>query len=60
MILVTTTRFVTLTNRVATSLGLPECRVVVVEHRLGGVAEHIVSARADDLVEPMLNLLCRR
>lgn len=55
----TTTRFVTLTTRVATSLGLPDCRIVVVEHPLGGVDEETIRARADELVEPIVSLLCR-
>lgn len=56
----TTTRFVDLTRRVASSLRMPECRIVVVEHPLGDADEQTVLARADAAVEPIVASLCRR
>jgi hypothetical protein len=57
---VTTTQFVALTTRVAASFGLPDCRVVVVEHPLGGTEEQTILARADGLVEAIVTSLSRR
>ena len=56
----TTTNFATLTDRVATNFGLPECRVVVVEHPLGGTDEATVVARADAAVERIIGLFTGR
>jgi hypothetical protein len=56
---ITTTRFVDLTTRVASSLGLPDCRVVVVEHPLGGTDDAGIAARADGAVEQIVAGLCR-
>jgi len=57
---VTTTNFAALTDRVATNFGLPECRVVVVEHPLGGVEEKAILDRADAAVERIIGLLTGR
>ncbi len=54
--MVTTTNFATLTERVAANFGLPECRVVVVEHPLGGTDEAAILARADAAVERIIKL----
>ncbi len=54
---VTTTEFAGLTDRVAANFGLPECRVVVVEHPLGGTDEAAIIARADAAVERIIGLL---
>jgi hypothetical protein len=59
-VVVTTTNFLTLTNRVASSFGLPECRVVVVEHPLGGTDEAGIVARADAAVDRIIALLTGR
>jgi hypothetical protein len=53
---VTTTNFATLTDRVATNFGLPDCRVVVVEHPLGGTDEATILDWADAAVERILGL----
>jgi hypothetical protein len=56
---VTTTNFAALTDRVARNFGLPDCRVVVVEHPLGGTDEAAILARADAAVEPIVRLFTR-
>ena len=48
---VTTTKFVTLTDRVALNFGLPDVRVVVVDHPLGGTDEETIVQWADAAVE---------
>ena len=50
----TTTRFEQLTRTVAGTLGLPDARIVVVPHPLGGTDPATVSAWADDAVEATL------
>ena len=57
---VTTTNFVGLTDRVAKNFGLPDCRVVVVEHPLGGTDEAAILARADAAVERIIGLFTGR
>jgi hypothetical protein len=47
----------TLTNRVAANFGLPECRVVVVEHPLGGTDGAEIVKWADAAVDRILQLL---
>jgi hypothetical protein len=56
---VTTTKFVDLTNRVAASFGLPDARVIVVDHPLGGTDEASIIQRADAAVERAVALLTR-
>jgi hypothetical protein len=41
---------------VAKNFGLPDCRVVVVEHPLGGTDEAAILARADAAVERIIGL----
>lgn len=53
----TTTRFRTLTDQVATSLGRPDLRIVEVDHPLGGTDEATIVAWADAAVEETLRLL---
>ena len=55
--LVTTTAFQALAADVAATLGLPDIRIVAVEHPLGGTGETAVLDRADGAVEPTLRLL---
>jgi hypothetical protein len=50
----TTTRFVDLTNRVASNLGLPDARVVVVGHPLGGTDDATIVAWADAAVDEVI------
>lgn len=53
---VTTTKFVNLTDRVAANFGLPDCRVVVVDHPLGGTDEQTILAWADAAVDRIIGL----
>ena len=52
-----TTSFKLLASEVAETLGLPDLRIVAVEHPLGGADEAAVIERADTAVEPTLRLL---
>ena len=52
-----TTSFQTLAAGVAETLGMPDLRIVAVDHPLGGIDEAGVIARADAAVEPALRLL---
>ena len=49
--MVTTTKFVALTDRVASNFGMPDVRVVVLDHPLGGTDEDTVVRWADAAVE---------
>ena len=51
----TTTKFLDLTTRVAANFGLPDCRIVVVDHPLGGTDEDTIVARADAAVERIIS-----
>jgi len=42
---------------VAETLGMPDLRIVTVDHPLGGIDEATVILRADAAVEPTLRLL---
>jgi len=55
----TTTKFAVLTEKVATSFGLPEARVVVVEHPLGGTDAATILAWADAAVDDVIAELAR-
>ncbi len=48
--------FHNLTVQVATAFGLPDARIVVVDHPLGGIEEEAVMARAQGIVEEVLRL----
>ena len=50
----TTTKFAALTDRVATNFGLPDARVVVVSHPLGGTDEKTIVQWADAAVDDVL------
>ena len=52
--------FAALTDRVARNFGLPECRVVVVQHPLGGTDEATIVAWADAAVERIIALFTGR
>ncbi len=54
---VTTTRFESLTRQVAASLGMADLRILVVDHPLGGTDPDTVLAWADAAVETTLGLL---
>ncbi len=50
----TTTKFALLTAKVAASFGLPDARVVVVEHPLGGTDEATIDQWADGAVDAVI------
>ena len=52
----TTTGFVNLTEQVARTIGLPDARMVVVPHPIGGIEEKAVLERALGIVEDVLAL----
>ena len=58
-VLVATAGFESLAAGVAETLGLPDLRIVEVEHPLGGIDANAVLDRADAAVEPALRLLTR-
>ena len=53
-VVVTTTMFADLTARVASTLGMPDCRRVVLGHPLGGTPSETLLEWADDCVERMI------
>jgi hypothetical protein len=55
-VVVTTTGFHNLTDQVAQALGVPDARVVVIDHPLGGIEEPAVIERAQSVVEDVLKL----
>jgi hypothetical protein len=55
-VVVTTTGFRNLTVQCALAFGLPEARIVTVEHPLGGIEEAAVLRRAHGIVEDVLRL----
>jgi hypothetical protein len=50
----TTTKFADLTDRVAANFGLPDARVVVVEHPLGGTDPDTIVRWADAAVDTVI------
>jgi hypothetical protein len=56
-VVVTTTSFEPLTQQVAAAYGVPDARIAVVAHPLGGISEDDVIERADGAVEQVLSLL---
>jgi hypothetical protein len=59
-VVVTTTGFHNLTVQVAHALGLPEARIVVIEHPLGGIEQPAVLSRASTITEEVLRLWTTR
>jgi hypothetical protein len=55
-VVVTTTKFTALTERVAANFGMPDVRTVVVDHPLGGTDETTIVAWADAAVERVVAL----
>ena len=55
-VVVTTTGFHNLTMQVAAALGVPDLRVVVVEHPIGGIEAPAVLDRAASITEEVLRL----
>ena len=56
-VLVATTAFSALASEVAATLGLPDVRIVAVDHPLGGTDRATVAQWASGAVEPTLRLL---
>jgi hypothetical protein len=56
-VLVATTSFAALARQVADAYGLPDARIAVVEHPLGGIADVDVVARAERVVDEVLALV---
>jgi len=56
-VVVATTAFEALAGEAAQAYGLPEARVAIVEHPIGGVGEAPLLARAEVLVDGVLALL---
>ncbi len=58
--MVTTTGFLPLARQMAVTFGLPDARIVVIEHPLGGIEEPAVLARSASITEQVLELWTRR
>jgi phosphoserine phosphatase len=56
-VLVATASFAALARQVADSYGLPQARIAVVEHPLGGILEADVVDRAERVVDEVLSLV---
>ncbi len=52
----TTTKFELLTTKVAANFGLPDTRIVVVDHPLGGTDEDTIRRWADAAVDTVIGL----
>ena len=57
---VTTTKFQSLTTRVAMNFGLPDARICTVDHPLGGTDEATIVAWADAAVDQIIDLFTRQ
>jgi hypothetical protein len=55
-VVLTTTAFVHLTQQMADAFHLPDARIVVVQHPIGGIEEAAVIERARSIVEDVLAL----
>jgi hypothetical protein len=58
-VVATTARFVDLTRRVAAGFGVPDARVAVFPHPLGGTDDDTIRAWADAAVDDVVALLTR-
>ncbi len=57
---VTTTKFLALTKRVAMNFGLPDARICTVDHPLGGTDEATILTWADAAVDEIIALFTRK
>lgn len=57
---VTTTKFLALTKRVAQNFGLPEARICTVDHPLGGTDEETILSWADAAADEIIALFTRK
>ena len=53
----TTENFKELTRSIASSLGVPKARIVVVPHPLGGTEEGVIASWADSALDDLLDVL---
>ena len=53
----TTEKFEELTRSVATSLGMPKARIVVVPHPLGGTEEEVIISWVESALDDLLKVL---
>ena len=53
---VTTPNFLNLTQQCARAFGLPDARIVIVDHPIGGIETPAVMERARSIVEDVLHL----
>jgi hypothetical protein len=58
-VVATTTHFVDLTRRVAAGFGVPDARVAVFPHPLGGTPDATILAWADAAIDEVIGLLTR-
>jgi hypothetical protein len=58
-VVATTTGFVELTRRVASGFGLPEARIAVFPHPLGGTDDDTILTWADAAVDEIVALLTK-
>ena len=56
---VATERFEGLASEAAAQSGLPDARIVSVEHPIGGVSKELLTERADRIVDDVLVLLTK-
>jgi hypothetical protein len=56
VVVTTSGGFHNLTLQCAAAFGLPEARVAVIDHPLGGIEESAVLARAQSIVEDVMKL----
>ena len=54
--MVTTPNFLNLTQQCAKAFGLPDARIAIVEHPIGGIEEPAVLERARSITEDVLRL----
>jgi hypothetical protein len=55
-VVVTTPKFIALTKRVATNFGLPQARICIVGHPLGGTSEETILQWGDAAVDDIIAL----
>jgi hypothetical protein len=58
-IVVTTERFEGLSREAAAQSGLPDARIVSVEHPIGGVKREVLDERADRIVDDVMRAWTR-
>ena len=59
-VVVTTTKFLSLTKRVAQNFGLPDARICVVDHPLGGTDHDTIVEWADTAVDEIIELFTQQ